>query len=160
MVKEKIIISDCDFTNEADCQALITLMNHYMADKMGGSLPFYTNNKALAMVEGLRKHPSKIILLAKLGDDYAGLVNCFVNFGTFAAKPFINIHDIVVIDKFRGKGIGRRLMEAAIRRANELDCCKITLEVRTDNMPAKKLYSDLGFAECDPAMHFWTKYFD
>jgi ribosomal protein S18 acetylase RimI-like enzyme len=152
-----IEIRDCDFTNQDDRKALISLMNHYMADTMGGALPSYTTNKALAMVDGLHKHPSKLILLASIEGEYCGLANSFINFSTFSAKPFVNIHDIVVLDKYRNKGIGRRLMEEIVRRARELGCSKITLEVREDNMLAQALYTHLDFKESVPAMHYWTK---
>ena len=84
------------------------------------------------------------------------MVNCFIGFGTFAAKPFINIHDIIVKDKFRGQGIGRKLLEEVKQRAVSMDCAKITLEVREDNHKAQRLYQSMGYADCKPAMRFWT----
>jgi ribosomal protein S18 acetylase RimI-like enzyme len=84
--------------------------------------------------------------------------NCFINFVTFAAQPFINIHDIIVVPKARGIGVGRALMEAIIKKANELNCAKITLEVREDNHLAQNLYKKLGFKDGEPKMLFWTKY--
>jgi ribosomal protein S18 acetylase RimI-like enzyme len=153
-----IQIKECNFNNPVECQAVIELMNHYMTGPMGGLLQAYGPEKEVTLIEGLRKHPAKIVLLAMHGSKYVGLANCFINFGTFAAKPFINIHDIVVHEKYRGQSIGRRLMEEIIFRAKALDCCKITPEVREDNRQALNLYSSLDFKESDPVMHFWTKY--
>jgi ribosomal protein S18 acetylase RimI-like enzyme len=143
----RLIIKECDFNDHAQCQVVISLMNHYMADKMGGHLPVYTSEKAHALIEGLRKHPSKLVLLARFNEEYVGLANCFINFSTFAAKPSLNIHDIVVLQKYRDQGIGRRLMEEIVRKANKIDCCKITLEVREDNASAQALYASCGFKE-------------
>jgi ribosomal protein S18 acetylase RimI-like enzyme len=156
---DRPIIKECDFSDLTQCQAVISLMNHYMADKMGGCLPAYSSEKAHALIEGLSQHPSKLVLLAKFNEAYVGLANCFINFSTFAAKPSINIHDIVVLQKYRDQGIGRRLMEEIVRKANEINCCKITLEVREDNASAQALYASFGFKEGTPVMHFWTKYF-
>jgi ribosomal protein S18 acetylase RimI-like enzyme len=152
-----IEIVECNFENDYHRKAVVKLMNHYMADRMGGCLPPFTSKQADALIDGLQKHPSKIVLLAKVDDVFAGLVNSFINFSTFAGQPFINIHDVVVLDKYRGRGIGRKLLEDIIRRANQKGHCKITLEVRDDNLQAQALYADLGFRESIPVMHFWTK---
>ena len=153
-----ITIQECDFRDPQQRQAVIDLMNHYMASAMGGKLPPYEENTAKEVIEGLEHHPSKLILLAEYKGEYVGLSNSFINFGTFAAKPFINIHDIVVLDKYRGCGIGRKMMEAIHAKAKELNCGKITLEVRADNATAQQLYKSMGFNEGNPVMHFWTKY--
>jgi len=152
-------IIECDFDDPHQCNAVITLMNHYMADEMGGKLPPYSDEIALKIIEGLKNHPSRLVLLAQYSGEYVGLCNCFINFATFSAKPFINIHDIVVLDKYRGLKIGRKLMEAIDTKARELGCGKITLEVRDDNKRAQKLYKNMGFEEGKPVMHFWSKYF-
>jgi len=150
-------IIECDFENSIHCNAVIELMNHYMASKMGGNLPSYDNEEAERMINGLKNHTSKLVLLAIDNDEFVGLSNSFINYGTFAAKPFINIHDIIVLEKYRGSGIGRQLMEAIILKAEQFNCGKITLEVREDNTEAQGLYNSLGFEESRPIMHFWTK---
>lgn len=154
-----VIIKECNFKDPRQREAIIYLMNHYMASDMGGNLPPYTNETSRAVVKGLEHHPSRLVLLAEYQAEYVGLSNSFVNFGTFAGKPFINIHDIVVLEKYRGLGIGRKMMEAIDAKAKELGCGKITLEVRDDNKPAQQLYNSMGFEEGKPVMHFWSKYF-
>lgn len=153
-----ISVKECDFGNTAHRNAVIRLMNDYMRDDMGGNLPPYTSGLEEKVLRGLENHPSKLILLAEEEGHYIGLANCFINFGTFAAQPFINIHDLVVLSGHRGRRVGRLLMETISLKAGELNCSKITLEVREDNLPAQKLYSDLGYKESVPPMHFWTKY--
>ncbi len=154
-----VSIKECNFKDPLQRQAIIDLMNHYMADKMGGQLPPYSKETAQAVVEGLEKHPSRVTLLAEYKGAYVGLINSFVNFGTFAGKPFINIHDVVVASEYRGLKIGRKMMEAIDSKAEELGCGKITLEVREDNISAQKLYKSMGYDEGKPVMHFWSKYF-
>ncbi len=128
-----------------------------MTGSMGGRLTPHKPDEAEKMIKGLKKHPSKLILLASFNNEYVGLSNSFINFGTFAAKVFLNIHDVIVLDKYRGQGIGRSLMKANIKKAKQLNCGKITLEVREDNTYAQALYKSLGFADSKPVMHFWTK---
>lgn len=146
-----------DFNNPEHCQAEIDLMNHYMLDAMGDHPPL-TALQGAHLIEVLREHPAKVILLAKYNGEYVGLINSFILIGTFKVKPFINIHDVIVLDTYRGIGAGRKLMEAIVDEARKLDCCKITLEVREDNIAAQALYKKIGFKECEPVMHFWTKY--
>lgn len=46
---------------------------------------------------------------------------------------------------FRGQGIGRQLLERAVSRVRELGCDCLRLEVRPDNVPARRLYDGAGF---------------
>ena len=71
------------------------------------------------------------------------------------------ISGIAVEEEARGQGIGRALMIAADRRAEELDCPSISLIVFEQNEGAKRLYDRLGFKETarravvpHPLIHF------
>ncbi|UCH63799.1 MAG: ribosomal protein S18-alanine N-acetyltransferase [Fidelibacterota bacterium] len=56
-----------------------------------------------------------------------------------------HLHNIAVHPDFRGRGIGRGLLEAAESLCNQKDFRRILLEVREDNEAARHLYLDLGF---------------
>jgi ribosomal protein S18 acetylase RimI-like enzyme len=150
-------IIPCDFDRSDHCEALVSLMNEYISDKMGDGVP-YTEEQKVKLVEGLRQHPSKLILFARTGNRFVGLTNCFVNFATFTVKPYINVHDVIVTDSWRNRGVGRRMLEKVIEKAAELGCSKVTLEVRDDNHNAKYLYNSLGFFDADPKQYYWTRY--
>jgi ribosomal protein S18 acetylase RimI-like enzyme len=57
------------------------------------------------------------------------------------------ISNVVVQDQFRGRGLGRKLTEAAIAEARDLGARGVVLQVYQDNRPALRLYTDLGFQE-------------
>lgn len=57
----------------------------------------------------------------------------------------LHVHSIAVVEQFRGKGIGRRLMEETLRLARERGARRVRLEVKTTNVPAILLYEKLGF---------------
>ena len=55
------------------------------------------------------------------------------------------IEDVVVDAKLRGKGAGRKLMEAAIQKAKDLGCDNINLTSSPQREAANALYKKLGF---------------
>jgi ribosomal protein S18 acetylase RimI-like enzyme len=150
-------IQELDWKNEAHCRAFEKLLGAYMKDPMGEG-PAMTAELSQKIISGLRSNPYAFSLLAIFEKEYAGLANCFITFSTFQAKPVINIHDLVVAPEFRNKGIGRLLLQAVAARGEKLDACKITLEVRNDNLRAQHLYHSEGFEEGNPPMLFWSKY--
>ncbi|QIK64254.1 ribosomal protein S18-alanine N-acetyltransferase [Leucobacter viscericola] len=58
-----------------------------------------------------------------------------------------DIQTIATVPDMRGRGQGRRLMNALIDEAVERGVREIFLEVRADNPVARKLYSSLGFVD-------------
>lgn len=146
----------CDFENPDHLKALAEITNHYMSDPMGGAVPL-NKLQQLRLVDGLANHPTAEVLFAITDSKVVGLATCFVNFSTFNVKPYLYIHDIVVLNEFRGNGIGKALMQKLKEISDERKYCKVTLEVREDNSTAQTLYKHLGFEECEPRMLFWTK---
>lgn len=68
-----------------------------------------------------------------------GLINCFFGFSTFQIRPLVNIHDVIVSDRFRGQGVASAMLKEVERIARERDCCRLTLEVYADNDSARRL---------------------
>lgn len=128
-------------------QALIwlELLDHYASDPMGGGDGLSAYAK-LNLVATMRQVPGFHGGLAWLDGEAVGLIDCFAGFSTFAAKPLLNVHDIVVRADCRGQGIGRALLDWAEQRAAALGCCKLTLEVLSNNHSAMACYERAGFA--------------
>jgi ribosomal protein S18 acetylase RimI-like enzyme len=155
---DKIEIIVGDINNIEHQQAMLSQLDLYMQDPMGG-VGEMSEELAGELLSGLMTQPNFVFFLAKCNDVYAGLANCFVNFSTFKAKQLINIHDFTVAPQFRKKGIGKALMNEIFNYSRENHFCKVTLEVRYDNPNAQNLYKSLGFYECNPAMYFWEYVF-
>jgi len=160
---ESILISSNDFIvrladlkNPEDIFSIIKVLDNYKKDSMGSSPP-YTIKERKILANKFRDHPNILVFLIFSKKELVGGAVCFTTFSTFLVGDVINIHDICILKKFRGLGLGRLLMEFIINKARELTCAKVTLEVREDNSVARNLYSSLGFKESTPVMNFWSK---
>jgi len=74
----------------------------------------------------------------------------------------INIHDVIVLNEYRGNGVSQNMLNKVEEIANSKGCCKITLEVLNNNEIAKSTYSKFGFSayELNPKAGFalfWQK---
>jgi ribosomal protein S18 acetylase RimI-like enzyme len=139
-----IRIVEADLSLAQHKEAVLAMVDAYSRDPMGNGKPLQSDVRA-GLIRGLQEHPTTLIYLAFDEDNPVGAAVCFVGFSTFAAKPLINIHDFVVLPAVRGKGVGRRLLEAVEKKARELGCCKLTLEVMDNNHQALRMYQAGGF---------------
>ena len=55
------------------------------------------------------------------------------------------IHDVVVTEELRRRGLGRKLVNHTLRTGRHEGICDFTLEVRRRNEAAIKLYEEFGF---------------
>jgi ribosomal protein S18 acetylase RimI-like enzyme len=143
---ESVEIVEADLDREDHQQAVIDLIDAYAMDPMGngGALPGDVKN---ALISGLKKHPTTLIFLGMINNEAVGIAVCFIGFSTFAARPLINVHDLAVLPVHRGNGVGRQLLAGVERKARDMGCCKVTLEVLENNRPAMKMYAGAGFTQ-------------
>ncbi|MBO9575809.1 MAG: GNAT family N-acetyltransferase [Sphingobium sp.] len=159
-----MLIERVDYADAAQGEALFRLLDLYARDPAGGGRPLDPVKKS-ALLSGLAETSGAFSLLAYVGDEAVGLANCFTGFSTFAARPLVNIHDIVVDPAHRGRGIASALFARIEDEARALGAIKVTLEVLSNNAPAMSLYRALGYGDyvLDPHMGhalFWQKVLD
>ena len=147
--------------NSGQARDFLELMRVYAMDPMGGGKDLSEYTKA-NLATALSDRDDVHVVLAYADGEAAGLITCIEGFSTFASKPLLNIHDVVVKPRFRGRGISRMLFDEAEAIAREKGCCKLTLEVLEGNMVAIDAYTRLGFSayQLDPALGkamFWEK---
>lgn len=150
-----------DYTNVTQGKDLVELLGNYALDPMGGGEALESQVKQ-SLVAELAKLPHAFSFMAYVNDKPAGLINCFFGFSTFACKPLVNIHDVVVSSEFRGLGLSQKMLEKVEQYAKSKGSCKLTLEVLQGNEIAKASYRKFGFAsyELDPEIGkaiFWQK---
>jgi len=160
-MKPTIQIIQADYKNTRQSADVVSLLNQYAKDPMGGNKPLSDEVKR-RLVPALAELPHAFSILCYVDGQPAGLVNCFEGFSTFKCKPLIYIHDVVVIPEFRGLSLSQKMLAEIEIIARQKNCCKITLEVLEGNTVAKKAYQKFGFSgyELDPEMGkalFWEK---
>ncbi len=153
-----------DYTDPAHANALVNLLDAYARDPAGGGTPLSAHAKANLPRE-LAARPQAFSVLAFDGDLPVGLVNCIEGFSTFACRPLVNVHDVVVLASHRGQRVGEKMLAEVERIAQTRGACKLTLEVLSGNSPAWRLYERAGFAgyQLDPALgsaRFLQKWLD
>jgi ribosomal protein S18 acetylase RimI-like enzyme len=150
-----------DYRDPRDGADLVMLLDAYACDPMGGGEPLSDEVRDM-LPRRLADVAGAFSLIARLDDRPVALANCFTLFSTFAAEPLINVHDVAVLEAYRGRGLARALMARVEEEAKARGACKITLEVLSGNLPAQSLYRDLGYGDyvLDPAVGqalFWQK---
>lgn len=104
-------------------------------------------DRSLLNRELFGKTPYAWALMAQWDQAPAGFAVCYYHFSTFKGKHGIFIEDLYVSPLFRGKGIGRGLMQAIARRALDEGCDRIDWEVLDWNTPSIDFYQQLGAHE-------------
>ena len=72
--------------------------------------------------------------------------NITVNQTSTSSRRWL-ISNVAVAENYRGRGIARRLIQTALELVREHNGLWVSLQVRTDNEPAKHLYEHFGFKE-------------
>ncbi len=139
-------VRPANLADPADAAAIVRLIDAYARDPHGGGTPLAPQVRS-RLAAGLAAHPTAHAWLAFEADTAIGVCIGFVGYSTFQAMPLLNIHDLAVLSGHRGRGVGRALLAAAERTAGSAGCCKLTLEVQEDNLPARRLYEDFGFTD-------------
>jgi ribosomal protein S18 acetylase RimI-like enzyme len=155
---ERESIRQANWDAQADCDAFLSLLDHYSRDPFGGGAPLPKEIRDV-LVDRWRNHAGAFSLIAWRDSTPVGMANCLTSFSTFRARPRINIHDLVVHADYRGHGLGRKLIEAVCEQSRARGACQVTLEVRADNEHARRLYQRCGFQNIDnppqPQTHFF-----
>lgn len=136
-----------DLADNAHEPAIVELLD-YLALTPADGQPLPVDVRT-CLVPRLREYPGTHVFLAFDSTTPIGLGICFEGFSTFRAARLLNIHDLVVHPDWRGRGVGKRLLEEIQAFAKRHGHCKLTLEVRADG--PRRLYLNFGFDFGDPA---------
>ena len=132
-------------------EAARTLFQEY-ADQLGIDLCFQGFEAELAALPGDYVAPRGALLQALVDGAVAGCC---------ALRPLDDVDyanaaemkRLYVRKAFRGFGLGRRLSEAILESARQLDYDCVLLDTLDEMESARALYEDLGFEEVPPYYH-------
>lgn len=155
-VSASITVRAVDYACARDGAALVALLDAYACDPAGGGEPLSAAVRArLPAALGQRPGAFSVIAWAQTaaGEQAVGLVNCFEGFSTFACQPLVNVHDVAVLPAWRGQRVVQQMLAQVEAMARARGACKLTLEVLSGNLPARRAYERQGFADyaLDPA---------
>jgi ribosomal protein S18 acetylase RimI-like enzyme len=91
--------------------------------------------------------PVSDVLLALDDDAPVGLLSYARVPGLFHASDSGLIESLVVAEGRRGEGIGRQLLQTAVRLLEEAGCAEISVSTSADNEAAQRLYFEAGLTE-------------
>ena len=94
------------------------------------------------------------VLIGELNSEPVGFSLFFHNFSTFLGKPGIYLEDLYVMEKYRGRGFGRKMLSYLAKLTVERDCGRLEWSVLDWNKPAIDFYLSIGAVP----MEDWTVY--
>jgi GNAT superfamily N-acetyltransferase len=98
--------------------------------------------------------PHAEAIIARVGTEAAGFALWFHSYSTFLARPGLYLEDLFVLPEWRGRGIGRALLQHLARVATERGCGRMEWSVLDWNEQAIGFYRRIGAR----AMDEWTVY--
>jgi GNAT superfamily N-acetyltransferase len=93
-----------------------------------------------------------VIFLAMDGDKPVGFTQLYPSFDSVTMRRMWILYDLFVVPAARKRGVAKLLMQRARQFTVETKAKGLILETATDNIPAQKLYEQLGWKR-DTAFH-------
>ncbi|WP_070119430.1 GNAT family N-acetyltransferase [Bacillus marinisedimentorum] len=125
-------------------QEIMGMIHRTMHEGTMGHLP-EEGEKASNLVQQVLDKGA-YFLAAQEEDDLAGWVLFGTNVDYFTDAHHAFIYDIYVLEKYRGRGLARKLVMEAMKEGRRQGAKEIRLNVFAGN-PARKLYEEIGFDE-------------
>jgi len=102
-----------------------------------------TSSLADYVQEGFSDNPLFTTNLIYLNDELAGFSLWYYRFSTWKGRRFY-LEDLYIKEAYRGKGLGRKLINEAIEEAKRMKCTGMMWQVLDWNQPAIDFYNSLG----------------
>lgn len=130
---------------EADLDVLVRLLGLLFSIEADFRPNPSRQRRGLRMM--LEEPERRVVLVADRGGTVIGMVTVQLVASTAEGAPSAWIEDMVVEERARGGGVGRRLLLAAERWACERGATRLQLLADRANRPALRFYRGLGWCE-------------
>src|SRR5690606_30491659 len=101
-------------------------------------------DEATLAVQLFGDRPAAAVSIAEVDGQPAGFALFFHNFSTFLGQRGLYLEDLFVRPRFRGLGLGKRLMVHLAKLAVDRGCGRFEWSVLDWNEPAIDFYRELG----------------
>lgn len=91
------------------------------------------------------KHAESVIFLAYEGSESVGFTQLYPSFSSASMARIFILNDLFVREDARDKGVGRKLVGAAVEFARAAGAVRLTLCTAMTNMHAQAVYESLGW---------------
>jgi len=85
------------------------------------------------------------LFVLRVDNRVAGMANALITVSTAEGKRVVLLEDVIIKSAYRGKKIGRRLVEHVLEWAVDQGMPRVTLLADQENKPALTFYNRLGF---------------
>ena len=93
--------------------------------------------------DGFGKNPVFNFYVAELNNKIIGIAVYFIKYSTWKGKG-LYLDDLFVTEKYRGKGIGKKLFDIIIEEAKKINAKQLHWQVLDWNTPAIDFYKKYG----------------
>lgn len=88
--------------------------------------------------------PKVFCAIAEIGEKSAGFALWYYSFSTFQGLHGIYLEDLIVLEPFRGRGIGKALLKHLARRCIDEQLGRLEWSVQDWNIPSIDFYKSQG----------------
>lgn len=131
--------------NKKDIDSIYNLLKELyetIEDKSGLDI-----EKAYEKLEFFISNDNNLTFVAECEGNIVGFISVFIRKTILHTLPSALIEELVVDKNYRGKGIGKRLIEAVIKKCEELNIGEIEVSTEITNINAREFYKSMGFKE-------------
>jgi ribosomal-protein-alanine N-acetyltransferase len=141
VAKEKVFVREA---TSRDADGLIKVLS---ATRLDGEAwedkeAFVAGNLQTALQNG-----GLIVLVAECNSSIVGFVDCAVFPSFWECQKQGLIADFFVHPSYQGNGVGSRLLQALIKKADEQHLVELHVSTEPANVKARRLYTKFGFSE-------------
>ncbi len=141
----EFMIELCRPEDEARCVPKLAKLIHQLA--LEESADAAEPEEIEIIVSALLRTGSSDFLLATAGGEAIGCLQIAYRLSTWHASRYAYIEDVYLTQVARGRGVGTKMLDYALQRAESQGCDSIMLDVRRANSAAQRLYARLGFTD-------------
>lgn len=93
----------------------------------------------------LARNESTVLVAETGGGAAIGFVQLYPTFSSILAAPMYVLSDLFVTPEVRRRGVGRLLLQSAVKTARATEAVRLELATAITNVSAQRLYESLGW---------------